>query len=704
MNLQQDAVHPKYPNVFNPIRLGPVELKNRFYSSPHLVPHSVGGAPNADYIEYVSTRIRGGCGLTVVSFAGFHRTAAPCAYPQPDENLPAFTALADAVHEAGGKIFGQPWYHWGQPGWWSPLSPRVPALSPSVSQYDFLGFRSSTRAMSKAEIKLVIQSLVDSTANLRRAGFDGVMMHASHGTMMEQFLSPYYNRRNDEYGGSFENRLRFVTETLKAVREAAGDEMAVGIRLNCDEMLDGGYGTGDAREYLSRIASSGLIDYVDLDVAVEPDQLWMGMPPVLLEKHPYKPYVEAVRSAAGDIPVMSVMGRLTSIADAEAFLEAGACDMVGAARALIAEPNLVNHAFEGTEERSRTCIACNWCMGGMHEASQSCTVNPTAWHERRLNPNRVEPAPKRCKVIVVGGGPGGMEAARVCALRGHDVQLFEAHDTLGGALALWAGLPGREFFAKSIEWWVRELERLNVTVNLGTKAISSAILAEDPDAVILATGALHSAEGRSNFRDFPVPGHDRDFVCLPEQVLRGDVSPSGRVVILDGEGTHAGVGVAEVLGKRGCEVEFVTPSFTPVSTRVQTAEETRFIMQRLHEAGVTISPRTYASEIGNHEVSCFDVYSGEERTIPDVDCVVLSTGRVSVNQLEHELDGKIGQLYVIGDAASARMWGASTFEGHFFARFIGEPGVPANISEGYFGSRDLSSCLGSEGLCDAQTR
>ncbi len=680
--------HPRYPKVFSPIRLGPVELGNRFYASPHLVPYSVGGSPTPAYVEYVRARVEGGCGLVVASMAGYHRTAAPVACPQPEDNIPGFAALADAVHDAGGKIFGQPWYHWGQPGWWQPMSPRVPALSPSVSQYDFSGFRASTRAMSTADIDRVIRSFAESTVNLRRAGFDGVMMHASHGTVMEQFLSPYFNRREDAYGGSFDGRLRFVMETLEVVREAAGGDMAVGIRLNCDELLQGGYGTEEARAYLAHIAASGLIDYVDLDVAVEPDQLWMGMPPVLLEKHPYKPYVEAVRDAAGDVPVLSVLGRLTTIGEAEAALESGLCDMVGAARALIAEPDLVRNAHEGREERSRTCIACNWCIGGMHEGTQSCPVNPAAWRETALHPNRYPPAPETCKVIVVGAGPGGLEAARVAALRGHQVQLWEARETLGGALALWASLPGREFFAKSIEWWESELQRLQVDLRIGVQATAPDILAESPDAVVLATGALHNRQGQSNFRDNPIPGCEQPFVCLPEDILLGVVEPTGRVVVLDAEGTNAGVGVAEVLGKRGCQVTLLTPAFAPVSSRVQVAEETRFIMQRLHEAGVEIRPRTYIESIGPHRLDLFDAYTGEASLIDAVDSVVLATGRSPVSDLESELDGQVPQLFPVGDAAAARHWSAASYEGHIFARLIGEPGAPGSLSEAYFMPRE----------------
>jgi 2,4-dienoyl-CoA reductase-like NADH-dependent reductase (Old Yellow Enzyme family) len=676
-------MHPKYPRIQRPIKLGPVELKNRFYSSPHICPTTTSrGAPTADFNAYYATRARGGPGLIMVSMSVPARARGVMPTPHLKENVTALRGLADAIHAEGAKCIVEIWYHWARPGQWGPWSPPAPALSASVAQFNLFEKRVATREMSIGEIQAMVQACRESVANLREAGFDGIMLHASHGAILEHFISPYFNHRTDEYGGSFDNRMRLLIESLEMTRETAGKDMAVGIRLNCDELVAGGYHTKDAYKILKTISDAGLIDFADLDIAFEPDQFHLGMPSVLVKPHLYRPYVEAVREAAGDIPVMSVLGRLTQIADAEAAIAAGVCDMVGAARALIAEPNLFKNALEDKEDRSRRCIACNWCMAGMYDTAQTCTINPSAWRE--LSWGTFQPAPHTSKVIIAGGGPGGLEAARVAALRGHDVTLYEARDALGGALDLWAKLPGREFFKTSIEWWERELRELGVNIQLNTEVTAAAILQQTPDAVIVATGARYSVGGHSNHRDSDIPGHDQDFVYRPEEILLGKAHPSGKIVVLDAEGSNAGVGISEILAKQGSQVEYFTPYFSPVSPRVHAALETPLIMERLRAAGVKITATTYIKEIAAHAVTVYDVYSQEERVIKDVDAVVLSTGRVSLNGLEKELDGKVPQLFTVGDALAARMFAAASYEGHKFARYIGEPNAPRSIGEVLF--------------------
>lgn len=667
-----------------------MELANRFYMSPHAVPMAVGSKPSDDYIHYNVARIQGGCSLIILTMTLHGRSRIFQPSPHPGENIASFRALTDAIHQAGGKIFGEPYYQWATHGQWQPLSPPAPAFAPSSVQYRSHEKGFGTRAMTRHEIELMHGALRQSVLHMREAGFDGVMIHSAHGALAEQFLSPYFNRRSDEYGGSLTNRMRFLRESLEIAREAAGPQMAVGIRLNCDELLRGGYDTEDAREILRLVADSGLIDYADLDVAVEPQQYYIGMPSVFMQPHLYRPYVEAIRGAAGQIPVLSVLGRMTSVADAEAMIAAGVCDMVGAARGLIAEPDLVRNAYLGQEERSRTCIACNWCMAGIHDSSAGCAINPASYRERIWGTDSFKPAPLRKKVVVVGAGPGGLEAARVSALCGHEVVLLEAKTRLGGAFSDWARLPGREDYQSAIDWWEREVYRLGVTVKLGAYATEATVFAENPDAVIVATGSRYSRSGRGFHSELAIPGHERAFVYRPEELLELATLPQGKVVILDDEGLHTAMGIAEWMVMNGADVEFLTPHFLPLSSRVMASQDGRPMIQRFRAAGGHISTMSYLREIGDREVIIEDVHTNEVRTLTDVEMVVLATSRLPNNELESALEGKVSQLFTIGDALAPRMWAAATFEAHKFARWIGQPGAPGTIGEAFFRDDDPS--------------
>jgi 2,4-dienoyl-CoA reductase-like NADH-dependent reductase (Old Yellow Enzyme family) len=692
-----DGIHPKYPNVFSPIRLGPVEVPTRYFFAPHGSALSAGSKPLDDLVAYSAERVRGGgCGLVVVALAIHERGRTRQPSPHPPENVAAFRATADAIHAAGGKIFGETLYHWTGPGPWQPLSPPGPAFGPSVRQFAYGGRGVSTRAMNKAEIDGMLAAIRQTAGHMAEAGFDGIMLHASHAALIEQFLSPYFNARSDEYGGSLENRMRFVAEALQAARDGAkdagGSRFAVGMRFNCDEQIEGGYGTDTAFAVVKALCERGLLDYIDLDVGLEPQQFHHGMPTGFERKQYYRRFVEQVRGAAGKVPVLSVLGNITDMADAEAAIASGVCDMVGSARQLIAEPRFVQNARAGLEHMSRTCIACNWCTAAGGDGAQGCAINPASYRDRLWGEDSFTPAAHSRKVVVVGGGPGGMEAARVAARRGHRVTLIEQRARLGGALALWAGLPGREHYGAAVDWWERDLARLGVEVRLGLEATAAMMLAEAPEAVIVATGARYSTGGRSITLDADIPGYDLPFVHRPEDVLIGGVRPSGKVFIFDAEGYHTGTGIAEILASGGSKVQFVTASYSPVSGRNTDNWEERYIVQRMKRAGVRLRPSTWLRRIEPGTVVLYDVHTEEEFREP-VDAVVLSTAREPIDGIARALEGKVPQLYTIGDALAARMLAAAPYEGQKFARLIGEPDAPATVTEAWFAPDDPATMM-----------
>jgi dimethylglycine catabolism A len=400
-------MHPKYPHVFSPIRLGPVEIPTRFFFAPHGSALSAGTKPLDDLVHYSAERVKGGgCGLVIVALAIHERGRTRQPSPWPPQNVAAFKAMTDAVHEAGGKIFGQTLYHWIGAGWWQALSTPAPSLAPSVRQFGYGGRAHSTRAMSGDDIAGMIDAVRQTATNMAAAGFDGLMLHASHAALIEQFLSPYFNERDDEYGGSLGNRMRFLVEALQAAREGGGSEFAVGVRLNCDEQVEGGYGMDTAEQVVRTICEQGLVDYIDLDVGLEPQQFHHGMPTGFERAQYYRPFVERVRRASA-VPVLSVLGSITDLADAEDAIASGVIDMAGAARQLIAEPRFVQNAREGNEHLSRTCIRCNWCTASGGDGAQGCSINPASYRERTWGPDSFAPAARPSRVVVVGGGRHG---------------------------------------------------------------------------------------------------------------------------------------------------------------------------------------------------------------------------------------------------------------------------------------------------------
>jgi 2,4-dienoyl-CoA reductase-like NADH-dependent reductase (Old Yellow Enzyme family) len=678
----------RYPLTTAPIRLGPVQIRNRFYLSPHGVGYNVGYEPSDVFVEYYRTRAAGGCGLLVHAMSTMpKRGGGSLTTPYLERTIPSFRAVADAVHAEGSKIFAE--IHYSRVGnLWSyePGSSNAPLFGPSAVQTadDF----HVTHEMSVETIGKVIEAHRISARHLAEAGYDGIELHCAHGMLCEAFLSPYFNRRTDEYGGSLQNRMRFLVECLRAAREGAGPDRAVGMRMNADELVPeaGGLTQADNSEVVRRLVAAGLLDYLDLDIAIEPDQMVLGMPNYLLPKQTYRSYVQGVREAAGDVPVLSALGRITSIAEVEEALASAVADMIGAARGLIAEPDLMANALAGRESDSRICLACNLCMTDGARGTWGCAINPETAREQRWR--AYPPAPRPSRVVVVGGGPAGLEAARVAAKRGHAVVLFERQDQTGGQMNLWAALPDREIFRTTPQWYDRQLHRLNVDVRLNTEASADLIMAEEPDAILIATGSRYLRTGEAGYFKRPVPGWDQDFVVTPEQVIAGGLRYAGGVIVFDEEGITTGPGIAELLAAQGATVTLVSHRSEPFGNLGPLLITST--MPRIKKLGVRILTRTYLREIGDHLVRVYDIDTGAETEL-EVEAVVMATGRRADLTLGQELAGRAEQVLSIGDALSPRGLTAAIQDGHRFARTVGEPDAPRTFTDLYFAPVDFST-------------
>jgi thioredoxin reductase len=354
--------------------------------------------------------------------------------------------------------------------------------------------------------------------------------------------------------------------------------------------------------------------------------------------------------------------------------------MVGIVRGLIAEPELVNKARDGREEERRICVAVNQCIGGL-SPGWGCAINPAAGREQRFGDRLTTLAPSSRRVVVVGGGPAGLEAARIAAMRGHTVTVLEREARLGGGVALWADLPGRSVMRSFVNFLSRRMTDLRVEVRTGTEATADSVLALQPDVVILASGSRYRRDGASGFTITAVEGWDQPFVHGPEEIIRGEITPTGKALVLDDEGLHTAIGVAELLARNGLEVEYVTRHMM-MAANLEMAIS--YVAERVAEAGVNVHTLHYLKRIGDHTATIYNIGTQQEQTIEGLSHIVLATMREPIDELYEQLTDRVAYVYLVGDALAPRLLKEATYEGHRFARVIGEPDMPARVEDELF--------------------
>jgi NADPH-dependent 2,4-dienoyl-CoA reductase/sulfur reductase-like enzyme len=488
---------------------------------------------------------------------------------------------------------------------------------------------------------------------MREADMDGVELMGTHGFLIEQFLSPRTNHREDEYGGSEENRIRFVQELVDAVRGAVGSDFAVGLRVSGDQYQDGGLGLDDMKRIMPKLTASRKLDYVSVTVGAG----GAPIPPM------YIPPAAFVYLAAGikevvDIPVFCV-GRVTDPVKAEEILTRNQADMVGMTRANIADPELPNKAREGRLDEIRYCIGCNeGCWGRIyHTLPITCAINPSVGREKELE---ITPAPVKKRVMVIGGGMAGMEAARVAALRGHSVSLYEKEDQLGGQLQIAAKAPGRQDMAEPVRYYENQFRRLGVDVHLGSPVDERTVEEAKPDAVIVATGGLPA---QATF-----PGADQPNVVLARDVLSGKAQAGKKVVVLATDRGMEGLTTADFLAERGSEVEVLVPyAFMGFPVEPITLI---LLLMRLDARGVTLIPSADIRSIQGDTVVVSNAFTGRQRAIEGVDTVVVARGSRADDDLYKRLKGKVSELHAVGQCVAPRKLLDSTLDGLRVGRMV----------------------------------
>jgi 2,4-dienoyl-CoA reductase-like NADH-dependent reductase (Old Yellow Enzyme family) len=634
-----------FPSLFSPIKLGAVTLKNRVFSPAHgttLGTHD--GLVSPDMIAYHAARARGGAGLIIIEGMNIHPTYHfPHMFLIADDDacIPGLTDLAQACHHYDCKVFGQ-LFHAGNAVRATVDGARGVAYAPSQTPHD--RYKIVPAAMDTHMINEIISNHGDAARRFQQAGLDGVEIMASMGYLTSQFLNPTSNTRDDAYGGSFENRLRFLRECIADVRTKAGDNMVVGIRISGDEMTEAGLSARDVLEICQAIDADGQVDYFNVIAGSSADAGgWTHVfPPMAMEAGYVAPYAAAVKQAVSK-PVL-VAGRINQPHMAEQIIADGQADMCGMARALICDPDAPNKARAGTPDDIRACIGCNQaCVGHrLNHEKISCIQHPESGRETLYDPLPVTQTPKT--IMVVGGGPGGMKAACVAAERGHRVTLYEKSDRLGGQALLAQLLPGRTEFGGLITNLVHEMERAGVTVCTGTEVTEQLIAGATPDAVILATGATSYIPA--------LEGADGAHVVDAWDVIQGDANVGQSVVVADWRCDWVGLGVAEKLARDGCQVQLCVNG-TVAGEQIQGIVRDLWNGE-LHRLGVTVVP--YASLFGadrtttyfKHTITC------EPIVLDGVDTVVTSHAYAPVNGLQTALSGFGGSVISIGDCLSPR--------------------------------------------------
>lgn len=648
----------RYPLVFQPFDIAGVTVRNRIFLPGHTTNFAEDFLPTERHVDYLRERAAGGVGLIIVEPLRVHRSSLGRSGGLSGSDRRAvdgLKAITDAVKAEGAHVFVQI-THTGRHG--DNFVDRLPPWGPSAVPWIAGG--DIPHAMTRKDMDAVLEAFVETAEIAADAGFEGAEIHLGHGHLLHQFLSPASNIRDDAFGGSFENRMRYPLEVLQTVIAEVGSRLPIGIRVSVDDLMEGGCDEKASFEITRQAAAVPGVAFVNASVAAYSwPSIGHHVADMSYPAHPFLDQTVRLREAIGDLPLLTA-NRYTSLAEAEEGLATGAIDLIGMNRAHMADPQLIVKTRAGREADIRPCVSNNFCIGQIaFHRPISCMMNPRVGKEKAW-PLVPEPALQPKSVLVIGGGPAGLEAACVAAERGHDVTLWEAAGQLGGALNLAGTCHGRADLHRMRDYLERRLRQTNAAIHLDRRADIAAIVEQGADVVVLATGTVAQPSA--------IPGSGGLMPIEAALAYDPDHWVGRKVCIVDLSGSWASLSAAETLAERGASVTVVTRPDSPfwdvnIYSRMTALE-------RLAKLGVELLPGTSPRRIDGGTMILDNKYSAAGSRIEGLDTILVSSRGVGAHRMQVELEAQGIDVRPVGDALTPHSLFEAVHDGHAVGRAI----------------------------------